>query len=159
MLLHARPQLFEFEHQASENLTYIPMCVRFNLDSRGLKLTLTQWQGLPYDERVRLCRHPLADDASGSDGPDGFAAALSAQVEAAGGGVLERVTQAADESWRELDAVPPTLLKQCELQAMAVPGLALWRGLSAFQRYVLLKLSRRGTVNHDFPAAWKEFTS
>lgn len=162
MLLHARPQLFEFEQHASENLTYIPMCVRFNLDRCGLKLSLSQWQALPYDMRMRLCCYPLVSETTpaGADpaGPDGFAAALAACVEAAGGGVLARMAPA-DEGWRQIEAVPPAVLRQCELQAIAPPDSAWWRELSAFQRYVLLKLSRRETRNHDFQAAWKEFTA
>jgi len=160
MLLHAQPQLFEFEYQASENLTFIPMCVRFNLDRYGLRLSLAQWQALPYEVRERLCRYPLGAetlDGEPSSPSIPFAADLAAQVEAAGG-VLEHMEKQADTSWQRTDSVPPALLKQCELQGLAAPSVSQWQGLGEFQRYVLLKLSRRETANHDFPAAWKEFT-
>ena len=78
MLLHAQPLLFEFEHQASENLTFIPMCVRFNLDRSALRLTLAQWQALPHAVRTRLACYALEPEVGH------FARDLREQVAAAG---------------------------------------------------------------------------
>lgn len=40
MGLSDAPLLFDFELDSSENLTYIPMIVRFNLDRFGLRISL-----------------------------------------------------------------------------------------------------------------------
>src|ERR1700687_3317538 len=64
MGLNEAPLLFAFEVVSSENLTYIPMSVRFNLDRFGLRISLAQWQMLPYEERALLARFPVDDDAT-----------------------------------------------------------------------------------------------
>lgn len=58
MGLSDAPLLFDFELDSSENLTYIPMIVRFNLDRFGLRISLEQWQLLPLEDRKLLARFP-----------------------------------------------------------------------------------------------------
>src|SRR6202000_1794271 len=63
MGLNEAPLLFNFEVESSENFTYIPMSVRFNLDRFGLRITLAQWQLLPLEDRKLLARFPVDEDA------------------------------------------------------------------------------------------------
>ncbi|MDI9681113.1 nitrate reductase associated protein, partial [Burkholderia cenocepacia] len=43
------------------------------------------------------------------------------------------------------------------LAGLPAPALAQWQRLAPFQRYVLVKLSRKPTLNHDFLPAMREF--
>ncbi len=62
MALTEAPLLFHYEVESSEDLTFIPMCVRFNLDRFGLRISLAQWQLLPYEDRRLLARFPVDED-------------------------------------------------------------------------------------------------
>ena len=64
MGLSDAPLLFAFEHASSENFTYIPMIVRFNLDRFGLRISLEQWQLLPLEDRKLLARFPADEDTA-----------------------------------------------------------------------------------------------
>lgn len=154
MLLHAQPLLFEFEIASSENLTYIPMCVRFNLDRCAFRLTLTQWQALPHAGRERLACYPLTGSGSAADG---FVRDLAELLAVAGAGALAALTDAPDAAWANPGQVPAALAQQAALHQLAPLSLAEWARLPEFQRYVLVKLSRRPTANHDFLAALQEF--
>jgi hypothetical protein len=189
MPLPDQPLLFDFEIVSSENLTYIPMCVRFNLDRCGLHLTLDQWQVLPLADRVALVQMPLALEGThkgaheGTHGgaPDGsapeeavvqaraarFAAYLRERVSASSATPLEAQTELPDLSpsspssgaaaWARPGPVPSAVLKQCELHGTPPLSDAAWSRIDPFQRYILVKLSRRATPNHDFLPALREF--
>jgi len=43
------------------------------------------------------------------------------------------------------------------LHGVTTPSDSDWARLAEFQRYVLVKLSRRSTANHDFLSALREF--
>ncbi len=174
------PLLFDFEIVSSENLTYIPMCVRFNLDRCSLHLTLDQWQALPHVDRVALVQMPLALEGAHEGAPDGsapeavaqaraarFAAYLRERVSATSTVPLEAQTELSDLSpsstssgaaaWAWPGAVPSAVLKQCELHGTPPLSDAAWSRIDPFQRYILVKLSRRATANHDFLPALREF--
>jgi Conserved nitrate reductase-associated protein (Nitr_red_assoc) len=196
MPLPDQPLLFDFEIVSSENLTFIPMCVRFNLDRCGLHLTLDQWQALPHADRVALVQMPLAleeahegthegahevayevayEGTSDGSAPGAvvparaarFAAYLRERVSASGAPPLEAQTELSDSApsspssgtaaWARPGAVPPAVLKQCELHGTPPLSDAAWSKIDPFQRYILVKLSRRATPNHDFLPALREF--
>ena len=154
MPLHAQPQIFEFEIASSENLSYIPMCIRFNLDRCELRLTLAQWQALPYRERLEFTTYPLLGSG---DSVDGFVQALAERLAGAGAGELAPMAEAPDMAWACTEHAPSALLRQCVLHRLAPIGDSVWGHLPEFQRYVLSKLSRRNSANHDFLAAVREF--
>ena len=154
MGLSDAPLLFAFEHASSENFTYIPMIVRFNLDRFGLRISLEQWQLLPLEDRKLLARFPADEDtaiepqlrsravrnAAYARGPRplvvpaGRAADLACHRHRAG------VARAAERAGRADGA-----------------RAAQWQRLAPFQRYVLVKLSRKPKLNHDFLPAMREF--
>jgi len=48
---------FKFEEDfVEENIRCIPMCVRFKLDACGIKLKLSEWSKMKFEERNLLCR-------------------------------------------------------------------------------------------------------
>ena len=148
------PLLFDFEHESSENFTFIPMIVRFNLDRFGLQISLEQWQLLPLEDRKLLARFP-ADDEPAIE--PNFDHALFEMLRTHAD--LEPGWFQPDERpvWRSVDAVPDALVQQSALAGLPAPDLVQWSGLAPFQRYVLMKLSRKPKLNHDFVPAMREF--
>ncbi|HDR9486172.1 MULTISPECIES: nitrate reductase associated protein [Burkholderia] len=154
MGLSDAPLLFNFEHDSSENLTYIPMIVRFNLDRFGLRISLEQWQLLPLEDRKLLARFPADEDTAIEPN---FDHALFEMLRTHAD--LEPSWFQPDEqpTWRATDIVPESLVQQSALAGLMAPELAQWQRLAPFQRYVLVKLSRKPKLNHDFLPAMREF--
>jgi hypothetical protein len=154
MGLNEAPILFNFEVESSENFTYIPMSVRFNLDRFGLRITLAQWQQLPLEDRKLLARFPVEEDV---EIEPNFDHALFEMLRTHANVEPEWFTPEDAPAWRRTDSVPDGVAKQAQLAGLAAPGVAQWAELAPFKRYVLAKLSRKQEVNHDFIPAMKEF--
>ncbi|KWF32995.1 nitrate reductase associated protein [Burkholderia pseudomultivorans] len=154
MGLSDAPLLFNFEHESSENLKYIPMIVRFNLDRFGLRISLEQWQMLPLEDRRLLARFPADEDAAIEPN---FDHALFEMLRTHAD--LEPSWFQPDEqpAWRSTETVPDALVQQSALAGLPAPALGQWQQLAPFQRYVLVKLSRKPKLNHDFLPAMREF--
>ncbi len=155
MGLYDAARLFGFEVESSDNLRFIPLAVRFNMDRFGKRISLEQWQMLPYDDRVLLARFPL-DDEAGLE--KNFDLALDEMLKTQANAEPERVERDADPVWRNADAVPETVIRQSSLCGVSAPSLSKWAKLDRFQRYALAKLSRNtDKINHDFLPAMREF--
>ena len=154
MGLNEAPLLFNFEVQSSENFTYIPMSVRFNLDRFGLRITLAQWQMLPLEDRKLLARFPVEEDV---EIEPNFDHALFEMLRTHANIEPEWFTPEDAPAWRSTDSVPDGVSKQAQLAGLVAPGVAQWAELAPFKRYVLAKLSRKQEINHDFVPAMKEF--
>lgn len=150
------PFLFDFEVVSSEDFKFMPMSVRFNLDRFGLRISLAQWQMLPYVDRILLARFPVDDDDDKAIEPN-FDHALFEMMRTHANAEPEWFTPDADPAWRNLDAVPDGVAHQCGIADLAVPTCERWAQLAPFQRYVLTKLSRKPEGNHDFRPAMHEF--
>ncbi|NKJ46309.1 hypothetical protein CIC12_06025 [Burkholderia sp. SG-MS1] len=154
MGLKEAPLLFDFEVASSENFTYIPMSVRFNLDRFGLRITLAQWQLLPLEDRKLLARFPVEDDA---EIEPNFDHALFEMLRTHANVEPEWFTPDESPAWRRTDSVPEGVTLQAGLAGLVAPSAARWAELDPFKRYVLAKLSRKPEANHDFVPAMKEF--
>ena len=154
MGLNEAPLLFNFEVASSENFTYIPMSVRFNLDRFGLRITLAQWQLLPLEDRKLLARFPVDE---GVEIEPNFDHALFEMLRTHANVEPEWFTPEEAPAWRRTDAVPEGVVQQAGLAGLPTPGIAQWAELEPFKRYVLAKLSRKPEGNHDFVPAMKEF--
>jgi hypothetical protein len=141
MGLNEAPLLFDFEVESSEDLTYIPMAVRFNLDRFGLRVSLAQWQMLPHEDRKLLARFPVEEDAAIEPN---FDHALFEML---------RTHANVEPDW----FTPEDALHQASLASLHAPSADQWAQLDPFKRYVLAKLSRKPEANHDFVPAMKEF--
>lgn len=152
--------MFHFEEQSSEGLAYIPLSVRFHLDASGCRISLAQWQALPLSEREAVCALPVPADSR--EATRACVARLSAALQAAGETPLAQEREAplshagagVGEDAREL---PAAVARQAALHRVAPPTAQAWCALDRFQRYALIKLSRRDTPNHDFLPALREF--
>ena len=155
MGLHETPLMFDFERVSSENLTYMPMSVRFNLDRFGLRISLAQWQMLPHADRVLLARFPVTDDDTAIE--PNFDHALFEMMRTHANVEPEWFTPEPAPAWRNADAVPAGVIHQSEIAGVPAPAPARWAQLDPFKRYVLAKLSRKPEGNHDFLPAMREF--
>ncbi|HZZ10849.1 MAG TPA: nitrate reductase associated protein [Paraburkholderia sp.] len=154
MGLNEAPLLFDFEVASSENFTFIPMSVRFNLDRFGLRITLEQWQLMPLEDRKLLARFPVDEDA---EIEPNFDHALFEMLRTHANVEPDWFTPEEAPAWRSTDSVPESIAHQAQLAGVAAPSAATWAELAPFKRYVLAKLSRKPEANHDFLPAMKEF--
>jgi hypothetical protein len=154
MALYDAPRLFRFEIESSENLRFIPLAVRFNLDRFGQRITLDQWQQLPLDDRELLARFPVESDVEIEPNFDmALAEMLRTHVDAE----PETFKPDTDPIWIHTDVVPESVIRQSSLCGINSPSLDRWSELAPFQRYALSKLARKNEVNHDFAPAMFEF--
>ncbi|KND54931.1 NAD-dependent aldehyde dehydrogenase associated with FdhD [Candidatus Paraburkholderia kirkii] len=123
MGLYDAARLFGFEVESSDNLTFIPLAVRFNLDRFGMRITLDQWQQLHYDDRVLLARFPVEDDA---DLEKNFDLALEEMMKTHANAAPERIERDPDPVWAHADAVPETVIRQSSLCGVSAPSLSRW---------------------------------
>ena len=123
MGLNEAPLLFDFEVQSSENFTYIPMSVRFNLDRFGLRISLAQWQMLPLEDRKLLARFPVADDA---EIEPNFDHALFEMLRTHANVEPEWFTPDDAPAWRNTEAVPESVERQAKMAGLAAPSAARW---------------------------------
>lgn len=154
MGLHESPQMFDFEVVSSEDLKFMPMAVRFNLDRFGLRISLVQWQMLPHADRVLLARFPVDDDAALEPN---FDHALFEMMRTHANVEPEWFTPESQPAWRDTAAVPDGVLNQCRVAMLPALDIAHWAQLEPFKRYILTKLARKPEGNHDFVPAMREF--
>ena len=154
MALYDAPRLFGFELESTENLSFIPLVVRFNLDRFGQRISLDQWRKLPHSDRELLARFPVEDDAAIETN---FDQALAEMLRTHADAAPETFAPDSDPIWAHTDVVPETVIRQSSLCGIGSPSLGRWSELSRFQRYALAKLSRKADVNHDFVPAMREF--
>jgi hypothetical protein len=154
MALYDAPRLFGFELASTENLSFIPLVVRFNLDRFGQRISLDQWRELPLSDRQLLARFPVENDAAIEPA---FDQALAEMLRTHADARPETFEADRDPIWAHTDVVPETVIRQSSLCGIGSPSLGRWSELLPFQRYALAKLSRKGEVNHDFVPAMREF--
>jgi hypothetical protein len=120
-----------------------------------MRITLDEWQQLPYDDRVLLARFPIEDEA---EVEKNFDLALEEMMKTHANTAPEKIERDPDPVWAHADAVPETVIRQSSLCGVSAPSLSHWGKLDGFQRYALAKLSRNtDKVNHDFLPAMREF--
>src|SRR6478735_214438 len=112
MGLYDAARLFGFEVESSDNLRFIPLAVRFNLDRFGMRITLDQWQQLPYDDRALLARFPVEDDA---ELEKNFDLALEEMLKTHANAAPEKIPRDLEPVWAHADAVPETVIRQSSL--------------------------------------------
>src|SRR6185295_3033206 len=138
---------FGFEADFAGSLRCIPMAVRLRLDIAGVKLKLSEWSKLPQAARVRLAVLPCANPAE----IENFLAYAEEQVIGACGAPPQRCDPA-DAAWEESGPLPDQVREKALSLGYDMP-VAAWSGLTPLQRFALIKLSRPGHENRNFPLA------
>ncbi|HIK17700.1 MAG TPA: nitrate reductase associated protein [Leptolyngbyaceae cyanobacterium M33_DOE_097] len=143
---------FQFEQEFVDSLRCIPMQVRYNLDTCGVKLKLAQWNHFSLEERQQLadlpCQTPTQVEAYRH-----FLNQLIRDRTQTTASVLEVDP---DPAWLNQEAIPETVqVKATELGRAIAPSE--WASLTPLQRFALIKLSRSGHENSNFLPAMQEF--
>jgi hypothetical protein len=144
---------FRFESDQERSLAYIPMLVRMKLDTSGVKLTLAQWNRLPEPDRRRLFESPCDDKDQASNDRE-LLCRLVLQYTGEPARLLQLPNAAA---WNNVNAVPAQLVRRARDLGLTAPSLDQWRGLTAAQRFALLKLTRDGHESPNYLPALQEF--
>ncbi|MEA5570579.1 nitrate reductase associated protein [Calothrix sp. UHCC 0171] len=143
---------FIFEADFVDSLRCIPMQVRYNLDTCGIKLKLADWNQINSDERQTLVDMACTNEKE-----------VQAFREYLQNLILQRTGKAPSElpieqypDWLNTDKIPEEIQKKASEFSVRITQQQ-WRDLSPLQRFALIKLSRSGHENKNFPQALKEF--
>jgi hypothetical protein len=143
---------FEFEADFVDSLRCIPMQVRYKLDTCGIKLKLSHWHQITQAEREALVTLPCTTEAE-----------IQAYQEYLQQLILERTgtpvtTLPIDPypAWLDSNNLPVTLEEKAQEIGINIT-LSQWVTLTPLQRFALIKLSRHGHENKNFPRAIAEF--
>ncbi|KAB8334498.1 nitrate reductase associated protein [Scytonema tolypothrichoides VB-61278] len=143
---------FEFEADFVDSLRCIPMQVRQKLDTSGIKLKLSDWNHLTKDEREVLVELPCSTESE-----------IQTYKEYLENLILQRTGTPAAElpiephpAWLDTNNIPINLQDKAREFGVTLSPQQ-WVELTPLQRFSLIKLSRPGHENQNFPKALKEF--
>lgn len=145
---------FKFEDDfVNANVRCIPMIVRFNLDACGIKLKLTEWRRFSLEERANL----VTLDCTDRDAVAQYGQRLRRLVIERTGTRATEIPVVDHPEWARTDSIPPSVeSKLIETRGSSI-SLEQWKQLGDLRRFALLKLSRPGHENKNFPNAVEEF--
>jgi hypothetical protein len=143
---------FKFEAEFVDSLRCIPMQVRYNLDTCGIKLKLSDWNHMTQAERQALVILPCTTETE-----------IQTYQEYLQQLILERTgtppsTLPIDPypAWLDSNNLPVNLQEKAQEIGITIT-LSQWANLTPLQRFALIKLSRPGHENKNFPRAIAEF--
>ena len=146
-------EYFTFEQDfVEENVRCIPMIVRFKLDACGIKLKLNEWAKMSVSERVQLAESPCDTIEEATS----YRKFLQQLVLHHSGQVATELEIDDSPLWALISEVPHLFLEKLKDYKVSV-SLSQWQGLSALQRFALLKLSSASHESKNFGKALKEF--
>lgn len=144
---------FKFEEDfIEEGLRCIPMMVRFKLDACGIKLKLSEWSKFSIKERDMLCemKYGKPEDLQF------YRSYLQQLVYCYTGKEATELIIDTDPDWSHTNEIPFLLKQELTKYGWKI-SLIQWKSLSILKRFVLIKLSKPGHENKNFPKAVKEF--
>ena len=143
---------FEFEADFTDSLRCIPMSVRYKLDTCGVKLKLSHWNGLSQTERQQLVESPCATASETA----AYRTLLRDLVQRQTGSLPADLPVEPQPAWMDTAQIPASV----EAAALAVNqalSLTQWAMLSPLERFALIKLSRSQHESANFLPALREF--
>lgn len=144
---------FQFERDFVEDgIRCIPMMVRFKLDACGIKLRLKEWSKFSPAEKSILCE-------MGCDKPAElqlYRNYLQELVYRYTGKAATDLPIDPDPEWMHTNEIPFSLQQELAKYNRRI-SLLQWKSLSNLKRFSLMKLTRPGHENRNFPGAIKEF--
>jgi hypothetical protein len=143
---------FDFEADFVQSLRCIPMQVRYQLDTCGIKLKLQQWFSFSVAERQQLTALPCTTAPEIAD----YRTYLQNLILTHSGEPASELAIDPDPAWREPNQIPESVLAQAR-QVGATVALPQWQALTPLQRFALIKLSRPSHENNNFAPALREF--
>jgi hypothetical protein len=130
------------------------MIVRFKLDACGIKLKLKEWSKMTFEEREQLA---LLSTESAAE-LDVYKTYVQELIYKHTGenATLLSTTHSSHNYWSSIEFLPTVLEEKLRESKMSI-SLAQWKDLKVLQRFALLKLTKPGHENKNFPKAMKEF--
>lgn len=145
-------ELFAFEADFVDNLRCIPMQVRYKLDTCGIKLRLSDWHQMNLSERANLVELPCSTATE----IQSYQEYLQNLILELTGTPATKLPVESLPPWMNTTTVPPSLEEKLQEIGVTIT-LQQWAMLTPLQRFVLIKLSRSGHENKNFPHAMAEF--
>lgn len=143
---------FQFESDFVDSLRCIPMQVRFNLDTCGIKLKLHHWNQLPAEARQALVDLPCTTEAE----VQAYREFLRQTVQAHSSEIPSDLAIDPHPAWLDESTVPESVQEKAKSIDFSITPQQ-WATLTPLQRFALLKLSRSQHENRNFLPAMKEF--
>jgi len=144
---------FKFEEDfIEESVRCIPMIVRFKLDACGIKLKLMEWSKMTVTERNNLAEYSCQT----KNEVEVYGRYVQQIVRIRVGQEVTDLEIDKNPLWATQTEVPWLFLEKLKESGLSV-SLSQWQGLSALQRFALLKLCAPGHENKNFPRALEEF--
>ena len=143
---------FQFEIDFVESLRCIPMQVRYNLDTCGVKLKLDHWNHFSAEQKQALVDLPC--NTAGE--AEAYRDELQAWVTEQTGAPAKTLPIEEQPAWLNGSFIPDDVVAKATECELAI-AQAQWESLAPIQRFVLIKLSRPSHENRNFLPAMKEF--
>lgn len=143
---------FEFEADFVESLRCIPMQVRYKLDTSGIKLKLSDWHQMSQAEREALVELPCNTETE----IQSYRQHLELLIVTLTGLPAKQLPIDANPAWMDSNNIPVTVQEQAQELGITITTQQ-WQSLTSLQRFALIKLSRSGHENKNFPKAMEEF--
>ena len=145
-------QFFEFETDFVDSLRCIPMQARYNLDTCGIKLKLADWSHLTQDERQALVELPCTTEQE----IETYRIYLQNLIHERTGSYPSTLPIESHPAWMDVNNIPESVQEEATEYNVQI-AQEQWAALSTLERFALLKLSRSGHENKNFPKALEEF--
>ncbi|MBW4642920.1 MAG: nitrate reductase associated protein [Goleter apudmare HA4340-LM2] len=143
---------FQFEADFVNSLRCIPMQVRYKLDTCGIKLKLSEWHQMSLIERENLVKLPCNQKTE----IDAYREYLQQLILQRTGTSATNLSVEPNPVWMDSHNIPTSLQEKVKESGFTLT-LPQWANLTPLERFVLIKLSRPGHENHNFPKAMDEF--
>lgn len=142
---------FQFEADFVDSLRCIPMQVRMNLDTCGVKLKLHHWNSFSQAERQALVEKPCTTPEESQAYKDFLQNLVIQQT----GEPAKELDLEENPAWLNASVIPETTQEKAqEFNTTITPQQ--WEKLTPLQRFALIKLSRPSHENQNFLPALKE---
>ncbi|MEH2404100.1 nitrate reductase associated protein [Nostoc sp.] len=143
---------FEFETDFVDSLRCIPMQVRCKLDTCGIKLKLSDWNKMTTTERQALVQLPCTTETEIQSYRDYIQQLILQRT----GLATTKLPIEPHPAWLDSATVPPSIQEKTQEIGVTLTQQH-WAALTPLQRFALIKLSRPGHENKNFPKAIAEF--
>lgn len=143
---------FKFERDFVDSLRCIPMQVRYKLDSCGIKLKLSDWNQMTHAEREALVELPCATEQE----IQFYQEYLQQLILERTGTLAAKLPIEPHPAWMDSTTIPASIQEKSQEMGITLTPHQ-WENLTPLQRFALIKLSRSGHENKNFPRAMAEF--
>ncbi|MEA5578213.1 nitrate reductase associated protein [Anabaena sp. UHCC 0451] len=145
-------EYFNFEADFVDALRCIPMQVRCKLDTCGIKLKLSDWHQMTILQRTTLVELPCSTATE----IQFYQEHLQKLILELTGKPATKLPIEPHPPWMDSATVPPSLQEKAQEIGVTIT-LQNWEKLTPLRRFALLKLSRPGHENKNFPTVMAEF--